>query len=195
MPTLMFAATIYHLDTRASRLAAAAFFLAVLCAGPVHAEHEVDHRYTVEGYVLDARKIPQSDVIVTVTTREGLVGRAVTDRRGYYRVQLHLHDPDLGRELTVKAGDRQARIRVTFDPADKHTARVHDLNFVGAETSEKNLGTRGFPTWAYILIGAMILLLVARSISRALKQRRKMQARQEHPAKKKRKKKRSKRRR
>lgn len=178
-----------RLDTRPSRLAVAVLFLAVLCAGPALAEHEVDHRYTVEGYVLDARKIPQTDVNVVVSTGEGPAGRAVTDRRGYYRIQLHLHDADLGRELTVKAGERQARIRVKFDPADKHTARVHYLNFVGAETSEKNLGTRGFPIWAYVLISTMVVLLVARSVSRALKQRRKMQAREEQKQVKKKKRK------
>lgn len=126
---------------------------------------------------------------MAVTADEGLLGEAATDRRGFYRVRLHLHNTDLGKQLTVKAGDREARIEVAFDPGDTETDRVHDVNFVGADVTEVDLGTRGFPTWAYVVIGILVVLLVARSIAQALKTRRKLQAKQEQKqAKKKRKK-------
>lgn len=160
-------------------LAAALFASMMLLAGTASAEHEADHRYIVEGYVLDARENPKTDLTVAVTADEGLLGETVTDRRGFYRVRLHLHNTDLGRELTVKAGDREARVEVAFDPADTETDRVHDLNFVGADVTEVDLGTRGFPTWTYVVIGILVVLLVARSITQALKKRRKLQAKQE----------------
>lgn len=148
-------------------------------AGTASAEHEADHRYIVEGYVLDAEENPQADEKVAVTAREGLLGEAVTDRRGFYRIRLHLHNSDFGKKLTVKTTDREANIEVAFDPGDAETDRVHDLNFVGAETTQVDLGSRGFPTWAYVVVGLIVLLLMARTISKALKQRRKMQAKQE----------------
>lgn len=155
------------------------FVLMILLAGAASAEHEADHRYIVQGYVLDARENPKADLTVAVTADEGLLGETMTDRRGFYRVRLHLHNTDLGRELTVKAGDREARVEVAFDPADTGTDRVHDLNFVGADVTEVDLGTRGFPTWAYVVIGILVVLLVARSITQALKKRRKLQAKHE----------------
>lgn len=160
--------------------------------GAAHAEHEADHRYIVEGYVLDAQEAPRADVKVAVTADDGLLGEGVTDRRGFYRIPLHLHNPDLGKQLTVKAGDSETRIEVTFDPGDKETERVHDLNFVGADTTQADLGTRGFPTWAYVVIGIIVLLLVARTVSQALKQRRKLQSQQEQQQKQRKKKKRKK---
>lgn len=158
---------------------AAAIVLMTLIAGTASAEHEADHRYIVEGYVLDAEENPRADEKVVVTAREGLLGEAVTDRRGFYRIRLHLHNSDLGKTLTVKTTDRDADIEVTFDPGDTETDRVHDLNFVGADVTQADLGSRGFPTWAYVVIGVLVLLLVARTISKTLKQRRKLQAKQE----------------
>lgn len=157
----------------------ATLLLAALLSTTASAEHEADHRYIVEGYVLDARENPRADVKVAVTADEGLLGEAVTDRRGFYRIRLHLHNSDLGKQLSVKIGDRETGIEVSFDPGDTETDRVHDLNFIGADTTEVDLGSRGFPTWAYMVIGIMILFLLVRTISQALKQRRKAQAKQE----------------
>lgn len=170
-----------------------AILLALLWTAPALAEHEADHRYVVEGYVLDARENPRADVKVLVKAEEGLLGEAVTDRRGFYRIQLHLHNTDLGKELTVTAGDQETEIEVAFDPGDKQTARIHHLNFTGADTTQADMGSRGFPTWAYVVIGIIILLLLARTISRALKQRRKAQARQEQKQYRKKRKKKAKR--
>ncbi|MDZ7828961.1 MAG: hypothetical protein U5K33_05550 [Halofilum sp. (in: g-proteobacteria)] len=160
-------------------LYAAMLVMACLTAADVLADHEADHRYTVEGFVLDEDEAPRSDVEVVVTADEGVLGRGVTDRRGFYRIELHLHTPDLGKSLTVKAGEQVADIEVTFDPADTETERIHDLNFVGAEVTQSDLGFRGFPTWAYVLVGIIILIVVAHTISKALKMRRKMRQKQE----------------
>lgn len=168
---------------------ASAFVLMTLLAGTASAEHEANHRYIVEGYVLDAEENPRADVQVVVTADEGLLGETVTDRRGFYRVRLHLHNTDLGKKLTVKTGEQEAGIQVTFDPGDNQTRRVHNLNFVGTDTTQADLGSRGFPTWAYVVIGIIILFLLARTISQAVKQRKKLQAKQEHKQSKKKRKK------
>lgn len=160
-------------------LYAAVLMMACLPAAQVLADHEADHRYTVEGFVLDEEEAPHPDVEVVVTADEGVLGRDVTDRRGFYRIELHLHTPDLGKSLTVNAGEQAADIEVTFDPADAETERIHDLNFVGAEATQDDLGFRGFPTWAYVLIGLIIVIVVARTISKVLKRRRRMLRKQE----------------
>lgn len=159
----------------AARIAALLFLFTV----PAWADHEADHRYTIEGFVLDKGEAPRPDVDVVVTATEGVLGRDVTDRRGFYRIELHLHTPDLGKPLTVIAGERQADIEVTFDPADTETERIHQLSFVGTDVTQADLGFRGFPTWAYVLFGIIILLVVARIISKALKKRRKLLRKQE----------------
>lgn len=168
--------------------AAVVLLLGLLLAPAAHAEHEADHRYTVEGYVLDAQDNARADVNVVVKGEEGLLGEAVTDRRGYYSIRLHLHNQDLGKELTVTAGDQDAQIEVSFDPADKTTTRIHDLNFKGGETTQADMGVRGFPTWAYVLIAVIVVLLLARTVAKALKRRKKAQARQEEKQAKKKKK-------
>lgn len=155
-----------------------ALLLAALLSTTASAEHEADHRYIVEGYVLDARENPKADVKVAVTAEEGLLGEDVTDRRGFYRIRLHLHNPDPGKSLNVKAGEREAEIEVTLDRGDREQDRIHDLNFIGAATTEVDLGSRGFPAWAYVVIGMIILFMLARTISRALKQRSKAQMKQ-----------------
>lgn len=167
-------------------LALAVFALACLSSGPVSAEHEADHRYIVEGYVLNAQEKPQSDVKVVVKAGEGLLGETTTNRRGFYRVRLHLHNHDLGKKLVVTAGDQETDIEVTFDPGDHQTDRVHELNFVGAGVTQADLGIRGVPTWVYVLIVIALFLVVARIVSKTVKKRRKREARlQQKQAKKK----------
>lgn len=169
-----------------SLIALAVFALACLPSGPVSAEHEADHRYVVEGYVMDAQENPQADVKVVVNAKEGLLGETTTNRRGFYRVRLHLHNSDLGKELVVKAGDQETDIKVTFDPGDHQTDRVHELNFVGAGVTQADLGIRGIPTWVYVLIVIALFLVVARVVSKTVKKRRKREARlQQNQAKKK----------
>jgi hypothetical protein len=145
-----------------------------------------DHRYTVKGFVLDAQENPRSDVKVVAIADNGLSGQRVTDRRGFYRISLHLHNEDLGRILRVNTGDQEARIKVAFDPGDTTTNREHDLNFIGTRISESDLGFRGLPTWSYVGAGLILLAFAAARIERLYKRRRRRMARQEqkasHPA-------------
>lgn len=154
-------------------LSAAGFILTLLPMAMLRAEHEADHRYAVEGFVLDTEENPRSGIKVLVTGDEGVLGQDVTDRRGFYEIRLHLHNTDLGKKLTVKAGRHESEIEVTFDPADKETARVHDLNFVGGRAAQTDFGFRGFPTWLYVIISAFAAAIVVPMVRTAVKKRRK----------------------
>jgi len=141
------------------------------------AEHEADHRYEVHGYVLDANEKPVPGREVAVFADGGLLANGSTDSDGYYALHLHLHNEDRGRLLNLRAGPDHAEIRVTFDPEDHHTARVHVANLVGGKLVEKELGRWRTPPWIYPLAGFVVLgfLLVT------LERRRKRKLRQKHP--------------
>jgi len=156
-----------------------------LTAMAAFAEHEADHRYTVEGFVLDGNDEPRTGVKVIVKGREGLLGQDATDYRGFYSIQLHLHNDDLSKKLTVEAGGRKSDIEVTFDPGDRTAPRIHRLSFIGAAVTESDLGFRGPPAWLYILIGVVALLVGVRIIERRVKrQKRREQERQKRKKKK-----------
>ncbi|NVK41735.1 MAG: carboxypeptidase regulatory-like domain-containing protein [Oceanospirillaceae bacterium] len=151
----------------------------IASAGPSNAP---DHRYTIKGFVLDAQDNPRPDVKVVATVDNGLSGQRTTDRRGFYSINLHLHNEDLNRLVTVQAGKQQARVRVAFDPSDSSTNREHDLNFVGGSISETDLGFRGLPTWAYVSAGLVLLTFAAARVARVQLRRKRRLARQSQKA-------------
>ncbi|MFC6671040.1 hypothetical protein [Marinobacterium aestuariivivens] len=128
--------------------------------------------------MLDEQENPRPDVKVVAIADNGLSGQRVTDHRGFYSINLHLHNEDLGRMLTVRAGEQEARIRVSFDPNDTTTNREHDLNFIGNSVTETDLGFRGLPTWAYVSGGLALLVFAATRLARLQKRRKRQLARQ-----------------
>lgn len=144
------------MSSRTHRIAAVAL---VLFAATAAAEHEADHRYNVRGYVLSADQRPLDAVRVTIRKDGHVMGGGRTDGEGYYTVQLHLHDSDIGGTLTVRAGERQALIRMQAEYGNRTTARVHHVNFVGGEVIEKNLGI-GIPAWVYLAAAPLVLWAV-----------------------------------
>ena len=131
----------------------------ILCllASNVQAEHEVDHRYQVRGYLLDEndRGIANQDVIAFDGTSPIASGK--TDSSGYYSLHLHLHNEDNGRRLRLRAGPHQADLRVRFDPGDLTTIRVHDANFIAGKFVEGDLGRFRVPGWVYPLVAILII--------------------------------------
>ncbi len=121
------------------------------------AEHEVNHRYNIRGYVLDEndRGIDNLDVVVTDGGR--LLKRGKTDSAGYYSLHLHLHNTDNRRQLKLRAGSSIAEFRVKFDPSDLATVRVHDANFIAGEFVEGGLRRFRLPPWIYPLAGLFAL--------------------------------------
>lgn len=128
----------------------------LMSAAPSRAEHEADHRYNVRGYILNDAKKAQPEVPVTLLLGNQVVGSARSNDEGYYSIRAHLHDSEIGRALTVRAGDRQADIRMTATPRDVSTPRIHHVNFIGGEVVEEELAG-GVPAWAYLAAAPVVL--------------------------------------
>lgn len=177
-----------------------AVVLAALAAPfAAYAEHEANHRYTLRGYVLDAQRRPVADAPVSVRMGGQLVGSARTDSEGFYSIRAHLHDTDLGRKLTVRAGEHQAEVRMQGTPGDLTTERIHHVNLVGGELVERELDWGGVPGWSYAAGGLVLAstgVVVARRLRRRSKRlRRREQAASQSPQSKKEKRKRKRRKR
>ncbi len=121
------------------------------------AEHEVDHRYSVRGYILDKNEKGISNQEVQIFDGSNSLGQSKTDSTGYYSLHLHLHNEQRGLKLKLRSGSSEADLRVAFDPADVTTLRVHEANFVGGEFVEGKLNRFRIPPWSYPLVGFLIL--------------------------------------
>ncbi|MGH7353228.1 MAG: carboxypeptidase-like regulatory domain-containing protein [Candidatus Rokuibacteriota bacterium] len=100
----------------------------VLLATPAAAEHEVQFRYTVIGYVKDARGQPlPGQTVELVRDRTGFSYVADTDAAGLYVVTARLADESSGETLTLRFGPARTRLVARFDPtnhADERGTRV-----------------------------------------------------------------------
>ena len=135
-------------------------FVCFLALTNAWAEHEVDHRYSVRGYVLDENNDGIDKVDVVVSKGSTVLKNTKTDSSGYYSMHLHLHNTDNGQKLRLRAGSSQAEIRVNFDPGDITTLRVHDANFVAGKFVDGSLNRFRMPPWVYPLVGLMALVFV-----------------------------------
>ncbi|MCI0526378.1 MAG: carboxypeptidase-like regulatory domain-containing protein [Nitrospira sp.] len=96
----------------------------------VWATHEANHRYNVYGYVRDAKGQAVQDVkVMVVDNRIGEGSTTFTDKNGYYEVLLHLHDSNLGDEVTITTPDETKTIVTQFDPQDHMTERKVQVDF------------------------------------------------------------------
>jgi len=133
----------------------------VLLGVPVAvAEHEVDHRFTVEGSVCEADGKPVSGVEVVVKdVRISALRTTLTDNRGYYKVTLHLHNENKGDPIVVYLKDQAGNIRqeqhitAQFDPKDLRTERKTTVNFGSGCESLANEP----PPWVYYGAGVIVL--------------------------------------
>ena len=153
-----------------------ALFVGCLAITNVWAEHEVDHRYNIRGYVLDGNQQGISDQDVRVFNGSSLLKETRTDSVGYYSLHLHLHNADNRQILKLRAGANEAELRVTFDPEDLKTLRIHEANFVGGEYIEGSLGRFQIPPWIYPVGGLLALAVIVVF----LEKRRKKKIRQKH---------------
>lgn len=118
--------------------------------GPAVAMHEADHRFTVEGYLCgaDGRPVPDVQVIVK-DTRVSVGASGYTDRHGYYKATLHLHNENRGDPILVVALDQEQRVTAQFDVKDAEAERKATVNFgTGCEAS-----AGGAPDWLYYGVG------------------------------------------
>lgn len=148
----------------------------LLLPGPALATHEADHRYNVKGFVLDENEAPVANSTVTVRSGNEVIGYQTTNSRGYYNIQLHLHDSDLGKRLRLQTGAGEATIQVTFTPGDKTSRRIHHANIIGGQLVETRLWRRSIPTWTYVttIVGIVVVttaIVFARRLQRLRKRR------------------------
>ena len=147
------------------------FFLTLACGcigtemmwpGPADAMHETDHRFTVSGYVRDKDGTPVGDARVYVRDLrdqkiEGVT--TYTDRKGYYKAVLHLHNDNAGDPLQIsvreeKVGLEDAKdVRAEFNPRDAKTERQAKINFGPSLDQDPDAGDR---TWSYVAGGVLI---------------------------------------
>ena len=137
----------------------------------VRADHEADHRYNIQGYVLDTRQKGIDNLSVQAFAEGELLGSGKTDADGYYSLHLHLHNSDYQRILKLQAGSYQADLRVTFDLEDDSSARIHEANFVGGKFIEGNLGRFRIPPWSYAVGGLLLFMMILIFLERRRKKK------------------------
>lgn len=124
------------------------------------AEHEADHRFTVEGSVCGVGGEPVAGVeIVAKDARISLARTTLTDGLGRYKVTLHLHNDNKGDPIVVYVKDKdgavqqERKVTADFDPKDVHTERKITVNFgSGCEALSDEP-----PAWVYYGAGLAVL--------------------------------------
>ncbi len=103
-------------------------------SGSALATHEIDHRYVVWGEVLKKDGSPAVGETITFTVADGTpIGTVETNKRGRYRVVLHVHDEDLGKVFDMTVRGVKTEVRIEFDPEDKVTERGQRVDFTITE--------------------------------------------------------------
>ena len=113
--------------------------LAWVSAGvPAAAEHEVYYRYTVLGFVKDARGKPlAAQQLELVRDKTGFSYLAETDDKGFYLIISRLGDESAGERLTLKLGRVSTRLTARFDPANHTDERGTRVDVEGARFVER----------------------------------------------------------
>jgi hypothetical protein len=153
----------------------------------VYSLHEVDHRYDVTGFILDAERRPIAGVSVVAQVDGKRLGSGRSDSNGQYRFRMHLHDSDVGRELRLKTPDHEGTVRVTLTPGDSSTQRIHHVNFIDGKLVEGELpGRGGVSVSTLVAAGAAVLviggLVMAERLRRRQRRRLRAARKSESPA-------------
>jgi hypothetical protein len=128
--------------------------------------HEIDHRFSVEGHVCSPDGKPVADAQVIIKdTRASIGASAYTDRDGYFKGTLHLHNENRGDPILVSVQDQEKKVAADFDPKDAKRERKITVNFgSGCEALDETV-----PLWVYYGAGAgavAVLALVGTRIAR-----------------------------
>lgn len=136
------------------KLAAGLPSVLLASASVVWATHEVDHRFTIEGFVCrDNRQPVAGTQVMAKDTRVSVGANVLTDDRGYYKVTLHLHNDNKGDPILVTAQGVEQRITAQFDVKDIQSERKVAVNFgTGCETASDKP-----PAWFYYGAGAVVV--------------------------------------
>ena len=122
---------------------------------PASATHENDHRFTVYGRVLDDQGSASSKTMVVVKdNKDKVLGSAKTDSNGSYKILLHIHNEDFGREVLIVANKIEKKFKITFDTSNKSTERMATVNFGVSEETGKGPNQT-------VIIGAITFVVLA----------------------------------
>ena len=123
----------------------------VLVGGVTWAEHEVYYRYTLLGYVKDARGRPVTGQEITIVRdKTGFSYLGETDANGLYVVVIRVGDESLGERLTVRAAKLTTRVVVRFESANRTEERGTRLDIEGARFVERSAW---FPSTLALYLG------------------------------------------
>ncbi len=123
-----------------ARIAALVVALAwIVSAGRAGAEHEVFYRYTVLGYVKDARGRPLARrQLELVREKTGFSYVSETDTAGFYLIIARLGDESVGEPLTLRIERAGTRLVARFDPANHTDERGTRVDVEGATLVERS---------------------------------------------------------
>lgn len=112
--------------------------LALLGARGAAAEHAVEFRYVVLGYVKDERGRPLvGKTVEVVRDKTGFSYLSRTDGEGFYVVIARLGDESAGEGLTVRVDRLARRIIARFDPANHTDERGTRVDLEGTAFVER----------------------------------------------------------
>jgi hypothetical protein len=121
-----------------------------LTGGIADGEHEIIYRYTVLGYVKDAKGRPLAGQIVNVVRdKTGLPYTTKTDADGSYVLVMRLGDESVGETLTLQVGNAQTRVTARFDPKNQDEERGTRVDLEGARWLDR-------PTWFRSTLSRML---------------------------------------
>jgi hypothetical protein len=119
----------------------------VLAVAPVAAEHTVDTRYVVLGFVKDAQgKLRPQLAVEVVRDKTGFTYSGRTDDQGFFVVVVRLGDESAGETLTLRLGQATTTVTARFDPANHTDDRGTRVDLDGAKFVERTTAFR--PTLA-----------------------------------------------
>jgi hypothetical protein len=139
----------------------------------LHATHEADHRFTVEGFVCGPDGKGSSGVDVLVKDTRISYGQTVTtDGNGYYKATFHLHNDNLGDPLYVEVRGEQQTHKVLFDPKDLEAERRIQVHFGAGCMHDPG----ALPVWALSVAGVTVMGVGGWLGVKMLRSRRKKEA-------------------
>lgn len=142
--------------------------LAVLLFAPllVHAEHTPEHRFHISGYVYDDTGTPLPGSVVVRDQADRILGMAEAGRSGYYTIQLHLHNSNLGDRLMIHSAAGKKELIVQFDPNDMTTVRKAEVNFGMVPPSSGLLNNGAFLFGVAAMVVAVTIFVVRKQRKR-----------------------------
>ena len=97
---------------------------------PVFVKSNVEHGFTVFGYVRDnsGRALPGTEVHAVPQVKGGHGASGKTNEAGYYEIFLHMHNENAGATVEVSAQGAKKTFVADYDPSDTITRRQQALD-------------------------------------------------------------------